>query len=573
MAILDRLLPRRANGMMARKVTGIKTWSETPGVLWGRPVSSAGVEVDEIEAMTISAVFAACFRLANIAAMLPVGIYRKEPGGRRTELDNHPAVRPLAIESNPEQTAFTARQFMQFWRPIFGSAVAEIGWDGAGRPRRLWPLFPSRVYPDYDDNEQLFFRVDGERNVSPRDIIYIPHVTEDGVCGKGFIHYALESLGVAIAADRSAGYFFKNDMRPGGLLVHEGNPPEQARKKFREEWALNQGGSNRGTTGVLWGGWKWVKDSGMIDPDKAQLLESRQWSVIEVARWLNVPPHWLAEMGRATWGNVENMNLEALIYTVQPILTSYEQEFDRKLLDPPRVYSKYNAGALLRTDSKTRGEFYRLMREVGVYSANDILALEDMNGIGPDGDIRLVPVNMQPLNDLMTGTEAQIKVAKAKANAVQVSKPSSPQGSSPPKNQEPSPSMRQSFKGVIEHALSGFSKKEVNEARRAVKQPTKIQTWADEFYPSFEELMASSLVPLALHASDLGFHDGLPAEVSRLWARSWVEKSQSELLTAQECRPEEWPRRAEELLLSWEGRAAMIASAISGGTEDAPRAS
>jgi phage portal protein BeeE len=41
-------------------------------------VSSAGVRVDEYEALTISAVFAACFRLANVAAMLPVGIYQKE---------------------------------------------------------------------------------------------------------------------------------------------------------------------------------------------------------------------------------------------------------------------------------------------------------------------------------------------------------------------------------------------------------------------------------------------------------------------------------------------------------------
>ena len=171
--ILDRLFPRRASESLGwRTVTATGRWSEIPGQLWGSArSSSAGVDVDEFGALTISAVFAAVNRLANIAAMLPIGIYERQPNHKRSELTSHPASKLLAIAANPDQTAFMARWFLQFWRPLFGAAVAEIGWDGAGRSQALWPLEPWRVKPGYDDAGQLVFRVDGNRLVAAADMI------------------------------------------------------------------------------------------------------------------------------------------------------------------------------------------------------------------------------------------------------------------------------------------------------------------------------------------------------------------------------------------------------------------
>jgi phage portal protein BeeE len=108
-------------------------------------------------------------------------------------------------------------------------------------------------------------------------------------------------------------------------------------------------------------------------------------------------------------GEHREQSIEALIYCVAPLLTATEQEYDRKLLAPPRLYCKHNVNALLRADMKTRAEFYGKMKEIGVYTTNMILAFEDENGIGPEGDQRFVPVNWQPADDLMTGGEAQQK--------------------------------------------------------------------------------------------------------------------------------------------------------------------
>jgi HK97 family phage portal protein len=601
MPLLERLFPRRQLNQPSqpealtagqqRSITGIKTVSETPGIVWGRPTSSAGVRVDEYEALTISAVFAACFRLANIAAMLPVGVYQKSADGKREEQTAHPASRILAIESNPMMTAFTARHVMQFWKPLFGSTCAEIGWDGAGRPRYLWPLEPWRVAPRYDDEKRgqgLHFRVDGQRDVASADMIYIPHVTEDGVCGKGFLEFALESLGSAIAADRSAGRFFQNDMKPGGILQHDANPDKKARDEMREGWGRYHGGvENRGKVGVLWGGWKWIRDAGMIDPDSAQLLETRQWSVTEVARWLNVPPHWLAELGRATWANIESQSIEALIYSVGPMLVSTEQEYDRKLLDPPRLYCKHNVNALLRSDSTTRSNFYAKMKEIGVYTTNMILGFEDENGIGPEGDQRFVPVNWQPADDLMTGGAAQEKANQAKQagqptpiskqldakpveSELKVEEPpvSSP---APVVTGQPSQAVLAAVRAVAEHALSGLAKKEVNEARRAAKKVNDVTKWLDGFYPGFEALMAEGLLATATLVQAQKGDDAAmyikPPELSALWAGSWVETSRAELLAAMECKTEEWPNKSAALFTAWEGRAGEVAARIAEGVK------
>ncbi len=487
MSLLNTLFPRKQSlAGQTRVVTGIKInsggsgrFSETPGQLWGSSnYTAAGVKVDEWEALTISAVFAACFRLANISAMLPIGVYRKTDSGRKEQPD-HPAARLLGIQANDAQTAFNARHFMAFWKPLFGSAVAEIGWDGAGRSRRLWPLAPWRVEPKYDDRDQLYYEVDGKRKIAARDIIYVPHVTSDGVTGKGFVDFALESLGQAIAADRSAGRFFENDMQIGGILQHDGNPEFKARQEFRNEWTKNHGGAeNRGKTGVLWGGWKWVATQGGISPDDAQLLETRQWSVTEVARWLNVPPHWIAELSRATFSNIESQSIEALIYTVSPMLIQQEQEYDIKLLAPPSLYCKHNVNALLRTDVKSRGEFYKMMREIGAFSVNNVLALEDENGIGKEGEQRFVPVNWQPADDLMTGGEQQRKMNEAKAAAPN---PTGSNDPAPAAASKPSkavkklavehPELSAALRSVAEHSIGQLSRKECNEARTAAKKP------------------------------------------------------------------------------------------------------
>ena len=52
----------------------------------------------------------------------------------------------------------------------------------------------------------------------------------------------------------------------------------------------------------------------------------------------------------------------------------------------------------LRGDTAARGDWYRTMTEIGGFSVNDIMALEDMPDV-PGGDERRASLNYVPLRD------------------------------------------------------------------------------------------------------------------------------------------------------------------------------
>lgn len=397
MGILDSLLGRR-NHALGVTIDG-RPLTDPSLAEWtgaGRH-SAAGATVTADKALSLSGVFAAVNLLSNIVGCLPLHVYRRS-GRQKSVAETQPAYRVLHTRANPEMTAAIARRTMEWHRLLWGAGCAEIGWDGAGQCRAIWPLEGWRVQPDRDEAGRLFYRVDGTRRVALADMLYVPLVSEDGVCGRSFLDYAVESLGLSISAQEFAARFFGNGAKPGGLLIHPGHRTKEQRDELRRSWQGEHGGSpNAHRVGVLWGGWSFDRTAGAVAPEEAQLLETRKFSTEEVARWLNIPPHLLAELSRATFSNIEEQGQSFVTYCVGLIVELYEQEYNSKLLDPPRLYCKHSLAALLRGNSAARSAYYRELWNIGVLSQNDILDLEDMNPI-EGGDEHWVPVNMAPLS-------------------------------------------------------------------------------------------------------------------------------------------------------------------------------
>ena len=86
--------------------------------------------------------------------------------------------------------------------------------------------------------------------------------------------------------------------------------------------------------------------------------------------------------------------------TLHPIVTQYEEELTYKLLPPSeasRLRIRVNMMAELKGDFASRGQWYRTMREIGSFSVNDILALEDLPDV-EGGDEHLASLNYVPLS-------------------------------------------------------------------------------------------------------------------------------------------------------------------------------
>ena len=100
----------------------------------------------------------------------------------------------------------------------------------------------------------------------------------------------------------------------------------------------------------------------------------------------------------ATYASAEQMFIAHVVHTLGPWYTRIEQSAAVSLLTPEErrqgYYFKFFNQALLRGASKDRADYWARLHAIGVYSANEIRALEDMNPY-PGGDTFVLPLNMQ----------------------------------------------------------------------------------------------------------------------------------------------------------------------------------
>ncbi|WP_414467057.1 phage portal protein, partial [Klebsiella oxytoca] len=72
-----------------------------------------------------------------------------------------------------------------------------------------------------------------------------------------------------------------------------------------------------------------------MNPEAAQLLESRSFSIEEICRWFRVPPFMVGHTTKqSSWASsLEGMNMLFLTHTLRPLLVNIEQEISRCLLN------------------------------------------------------------------------------------------------------------------------------------------------------------------------------------------------------------------------------------------------
>ncbi len=368
--------------------------------MFGQREASSGIRVSEATALSLSAYYCGINMISGTLGSLPLNVYKSD-GVRRDVWPQHPAHRLLHTEPNPEMTAMSLRQSWVMHAIARGNAYGEILWDSRGNPMEIWPLLPTLTRPVRDDQMQLWYEVrpwqKEVRYLKPENVLHVPGLGYDGVCGYGLIRVARESIGLNAAQDRYAGKFFRNGGTVSGVLESPGTLSAPQFERLKSEVATKlQGLDNAHRIAILEAGIKFNS----INPNHkdAQLIEARRFTVEEWARWLNIPVHKLKELTHATFSNIEHQNIEWAVDTIRPWAVRFEQEFNRKLFRKQGLfYTKHVLDGLLRGDQKARFESYAISRTWGWMSANDVLELEDRNPLpGKIGEMYLVPLNMTP---------------------------------------------------------------------------------------------------------------------------------------------------------------------------------
>lgn len=333
--------------------------------LFGGNQASSGYAVTEATAMRVAAVSACVQLIGGTIASLPLPIYEETPEGRRKIKPK--LYRLLNLE--PCQ-AWTAASMTDRWiRSIAfrGDSFSRIVRDRLGEPIKIIPLHPDRVRVTVTDEAEISYAYQ-PKNGSPYgihsdDMLHIPGFGYDGETGraKSIIHHAAhQSIGIALAADDFSGQFFANSGMQKHLIKSDGKMDLDMVERLRNEFKNKYGGSNNvGLPMILTEGLD-LKEISLSSAD-AELLESRKYQVIDIARAFGVPPVMIgANDTTSSWGTgIEQITLGFVKFILQAYLVKIEQELNRKLYPNGDKFVEYNLQGLLKGDSESEAKYLR----------------------------------------------------------------------------------------------------------------------------------------------------------------------------------------------------------------------
>ena len=355
---------------------------------------------DTDKALTLTAVWCAIRLLAESVSSLPISVYTKQKNGDKLEDTKSPIYKLVKFKPNYYQNKITFFEFIMLSICTEGNSYVQIVRNNSGTPVQLICLDPSNVTVVVNNNE-LFYQVDGGAVLDSSDMLHFKTITDDGVTGLSPIDQCAKALNWGVSLETFGETFFSNGAKPSSILQTDRALSDTALQRLKTSFNSNYGKlKNSNSTIVLEEGLTFKPIS--ISPEQAQFLSSRQFSIEEVARIFNCPPHMLKDLSKSSFNNIEMQSQEFVTYTLMPYITRIEQEMNLKLFrtnELGKTFVEFNVNGLLRGDVKSRTEAYKTAITNGYMSINEVRQKENMNSI-EGGDKHFMQMNMTTIDKI-----------------------------------------------------------------------------------------------------------------------------------------------------------------------------
>jgi len=368
--------------------------------------TTAGVSVSESNALKMTAVWACVRVISEDVASLPLFVYERLDRGKRKAL-NHPLHSLLHDQPNPEMTALQLRETLTAHALTWGNGYVYKVDDSRGVVRELWPLLPDRTFTRRDPStRELYYETEAPNSdqrfrLRADQVMHLAGLGFNGIYGYSPIALHRQAIGLGMAAEEFGARFFGQGTNLGGFISHPGPLSAQARERLQKDPVFGlpryQGLSRTHLWAILEEGMKPEKIG--IPPDEAQFIETRKFSVTEIARIFRVPPHKIQDLERATFSNIEEQSIDYVVSTLRPWLVRWEQQIRMKLMSEDhkrKFFAEHVVDGLLRGNIETRYESYATAKQNGWLSVNDIRELENLNPV-EGGDEYVEQMNMKPI--------------------------------------------------------------------------------------------------------------------------------------------------------------------------------
>jgi HK97 family phage portal protein len=415
--LLADLLDQKRPGALARLTQPDWSGGYSNRVLAVLPGVGAAFITHE-DAIKISALWACMRVISEAIGSSTWEIFLEQPNGDRDYMPGSTAYRILNVRPNLEMSPISFHQATVAVALLWGNSYGEIERDRVGRPAAIWPIYPNRCTLERGESGALQLRVTNfgkPPTLLPyADVYHIHGVGLDGTCGLDLVSTAARGLLQAAAADTFGLKYFQHGTAMGGVLSTDSTLDQKELDDIRAQVEKRVSGpENAFRFLVLGSGMKWTPITSTLN--EGQNRELRDFMVNEVCRWCGVPPHKIAQLDRATFGNIEHQGIEFQRDALRPWAKRCEQEIDFKVLPAGPITVRCDLEWAAEGDAKSKAETDAILVRNGLLRRNEVRRRRGFNSVGSEGDVLTVESQLTTLEAVANGETAP--AAKQPASA------------------------------------------------------------------------------------------------------------------------------------------------------------
>lgn len=384
--------------LSAGKVPGSEVgWTSA---LFGARATSSGQMVTAQSAFAVPMVQACVTLISESMAQLPLELFRRvgNDGGREPARD-HPLYNILKYAPNPWQTPFERMESAQNSAGLRGNAYNYIDRTKRGEISGLYPVDVDKVTVLKGGDLRPYYRIGSGEPLSQEHIHHVRWASFDNYVGLSPIMVHANDIGHLQALRDYAAKSFRHGSALSGVLERPKDAPriesQAAVDRITDGWKERFSRSmNPGAVALLQEGMTF-KPLTLSNVD-LELIQALNLGGADIARIYKTPLPMVGSVESIKYDNVENLQIQFVVYCLMSWIRRHEQAMQRDLLgtkERAEFFIEFNVGGLLRGNITARYAAYAVGRQWGWLSINDIRRLENQPPV-PGGDVYLQPLNM-----------------------------------------------------------------------------------------------------------------------------------------------------------------------------------
>lgn len=337
--------------------------------------------VSRDEALQVPAVLRARNLVAGTLATLPIHIHDKE---RRVAT-------PTTLLEQIDPDLPNVVTFAQIYEDLMFESVSwmrvtERGWHGYPTAARHVPVRSVHVSGSGDLPSTMRITADIPFPAGGQVFIDGVPVRDEDVIrfdspNPPLLRHAARAIRAALRLDQAAARMSDEPVPLGYLAPKEGVDPgtKEEIEEILNEW---EDARRRRVWGYV--GAAMELKTLQWNAEQMGLADQRQHAVLEIARAAGVDPEDLGVSTTSrTYQNAEHRRLDLLDFTLGAYVTAVQQRLSMRDVLPRGYFAKVKFDGFLRSTTTTRMDTYKVGKEVGAYTTEEIRELEDRPSLTP----------------------------------------------------------------------------------------------------------------------------------------------------------------------------------------------